>query len=363
MRLVALADARTAFLAKIEPVARSGMATAKAGGLVLAEDVAAPADFPAMSIALEAGYAIASRLSVGASAYLPNLLPQMPAFVEAGAALPAGCDAILDPQDVRETPGGAEIIAAIAPSRHVRQAAGDLAAGRAIVSAGARLLGSQIAVLRAAGLNEVPVRVPQVVLMAPKGSCASASLVMDFVAKAGADVSIAYVPESRLAGALASAGSADLALVAGWGGAAFRSAVDALAASGRLVARDLAVSPGAAMACGFIDADGRSTPLVLLPGRIEETLAAWLLLARPALDQLAGFPGPRPTTVLPLARKIASGPGMVDLALVKRQVDRWKPLGVGDISWAAIGEAEAWLAIPSESEGFAAGEIVEAEFL
>ena len=30
---------------------------------------------------------------------------------------------------------------------------------------------------------------------------------------------------------------------------------------------------------------------------------------------------------------------------------------------AAIAEADAWLAIPAESEGFASGEIVEAEFL
>src|SRR4051794_37062907 len=191
----------------------TSMATAKAGGLVLAEDVVAVVARPADALALDHGYAIASRVSVGASAYLPNLLAERPAFVEAGAALPAGCDAILDPQDMRETPGGAEIIAAIAPGRHVRQAGGDLAAGRAIVSAGARLTASQTAVLRGAGVTEVPVRLPSVVVMAPKGSSACASLVMDFVAKAGADVSIAYVPESRLAGALASTASADLALV------------------------------------------------------------------------------------------------------------------------------------------------------
>jgi molybdopterin biosynthesis enzyme len=363
VRLVPLAEARTAFLAKIEPVAMTSMATAKAGGLVLAEDVLAPANVPAEALALESGYAIASRASVGASSYLPNVLPEMPALLEAGATLPAGCDSILDPADVREIPAGAEIIASIPPGQHVRQAGGDLTVDRVIASAGTRLSGSQVAVLRAAGLTEVPVRVPNVVVVAPKGSCASAALVMDFVAKLGAEVSIAYVPEARLAGALPSTTSADLALVAGWSGPAFRSAADALGASGQLVARDVAVSPGAAMACGFIDPDARSTPVILLPGRIEETLAAWLLLARPALDQLAGFSAPRPTTVLPLARKISSAPGMVDVALLKRQADRWKPLGVGDISWAALAEADAWLAIPAESEGFAAGEIVEAEFL
>jgi molybdopterin molybdotransferase len=363
VRLVPLAEARTAFLAKIEPVATNSMATAKAGGLVIAADVLAPADVPAEALALERGYAIASRATVGASSYLPNLLATMPRALEPGAALPADTDCILDPDDLREAAAGAEIIVSVAPGSRVRQAGGDLTAGRVIVPAGARLGGAQIAVLRASGVTEVPVRVPSVVVVAPKGSCASAALVMDCVARAGAEVSIAYVPESRLASALPSVASADLALLAGWSGAPFRCAADALTTNGQLIARDLAVSPGCPIACGFVDANGDSTPVILLPGRIEETLAAWLLLARPALDQLAGFSAPRPTTVLPLARKISSGPGIVDLALLKRQADRWKPLGVGDISWAALAEADAWLAIPAESEGFAAGEIVEAEFL
>jgi molybdopterin biosynthesis enzyme len=287
----------------------------------------------------------------------------MPRLLEAGEAVPAGNDSILEAEDLREAAGGAEIAAAIAPGRYVRQTGGDLAAGRVIVPAGMRLSGSQVAVLRAAGLSEVPVRVPSVVVMGPKGSSASAALVMDLVAKAGADISIAYVPESRLADALGATASADLALVTGWSGAPFRSAVQSIMETGQLIARDFASNPGAATACGFIDPESRSTPILLLPGRLDETLAAWLLLARPCLDRLSGFSGGRASTALPLGRKIVSAPGMVDFALVKRQVDRWKPLGVGDISWAAVAEADAWLAIPAESEGYAAGEIVEAEFL
>jgi molybdopterin molybdotransferase len=363
VRLVPLAKARTAFLAEIAPVASTGMTTAKAGGLVLAGDVLAPADVPPQPLGLERGYAIVSRATVGASSYLPSLLASMPAFVEAGEALPPGSDAILDPEDVRETSGGAEIIAAVSPGRHVRGVGGDMAAGQVIVPAGTRLRGTHIAVLRAAGITEVPVRVPGVAIIAPQGSCASAALVMDWAAQAGADVNIAYVPQARVAGALRSAVTADLVLVAGWSGAGFRSAVCALSEAGRLIARDLALSPGAAMACGFALSAGKSAPAVLLPGRPEETLPAWLMLARPALDLLAGFTGARPSAALPLARKIASAPGMGDLALVKRQGDKWKPLAAGDISWAAVAEAEAWLAVPAESEGFAAGEIVEAEYL
>jgi molybdopterin biosynthesis enzyme len=102
---------------------------------------------------------------------------------------------------------------------------------------------------------------------------------------------------------------------------------------------------------------------VLLPGRLEDTLAAWLLLARPCLDCLTGLAAERPSAARPLARKIASASGMAELVLLKREADRWKPLAAGDISWAAMADADAWLAIPAQSEGFAAGEIVEAEFL
>src|SRR5947209_10664 len=195
------------------------MATAKAGGLVLAEDVRTAADLPPQPLALERGYAIAARATVGASAYLPALLPSMPALVEAGEALPSGSDAILDAEDVRQAPGGAEVLAVVPPGFRVRGRGGDIAAGQVIVPAGTRLRGTQIAVLRAAGITEVPVRVPGVVIVAPQGSCASAALVMDFAAEAGSDVNIAYIPPSRVSGALRSAAGADLVLVAGWSGA------------------------------------------------------------------------------------------------------------------------------------------------
>jgi molybdopterin biosynthesis enzyme len=362
VRLVPLAEARAAFLAKIAPAASTSMATAKGGGLVVAEDVLAPVNIPATALALERGYALASRATVGASSYLPAMLTIAPLLIEVGDALPAGTDAIADKDDVRETPAAAEVIAPVAPGRRARAAGGDFAAGKVMVSAGSRLQASQIAVLRAAGIKELPVRMPAVTILAPRGSCPAAALVMDMVAQASGDVQVAYVPETRLAGALGSAGSADLVLVAGWSGTAHHAAISSLAKSGRVVARDLAVAPGTTMACGYVGADGLA-PVVLLPGRLEETLAAWLMLARPALDRLAGFAGSRPSAALPLARKIASAPGMVDIALVRRQEGKWKPLAVGDISWTALARAEAWLAVPGESEGFASGEIVEAEFL
>jgi molybdopterin molybdotransferase len=364
VRLVPLVEIRAAFLAEIEPVAMAHVATGKAGKLVLAEDVLASADMPAKAIALKPGYAVASRSTGGASSYMPVGLPLMPILVEAGDALPAGTDAIADAEDVREAGGGVEILATIAPGRHVRRAADDLALGRIVVAAGTRLRPEQIAVLCAAGIGAVSVCTPAVMIMAPPGACASAAMLMDLSSQTGAQADIVCVPQPRLADTLCSLGTADLVLLAGWTGAAFAAAARALAETGNIIAQGLAALPGAAMGCGFVEAQGgRRVPAVLVPDRLEDTLAAWLLLARPCLDRLAGATPRCGSASLPLARKIASAPGMLDLALVRREGDMWKPLAVGDISWNAIAAAQAWLAIDVDSEGFAAGEIVEAEYL
>ncbi len=362
-RLIPLNESRAAFLSKIEPAASMSMATAKAGGLVLAEDVVAAADIPGQPIALQQGYAVSARASVGASAYLPAVLAEMPVSVAAGDALPSGADAIAEDEDVRTVGPGAEILAQVPPGRHVRAAGGDISASQVIASAGTQLTPAQIAILRGAGLHEIPVRMPGVNILAPPGTAAAPALIMDLASRASADVHMSYVPEARLPGALRSVSGADLILMAGWGGAAFRAAVQALEGAAAEVMQNFAAAPGSASACGLVAAPDRRLPAILLPGRLEETLAAWLLLARPCLDRLAGFIGTRPAAALPLARKIASAPGMADLALVTRREDKWKPLAVGDMSWGAIAAADAWLAVSAESEGFAAGEIVEAEFL
>ncbi len=63
---------------------------------------------------------------------------------------------------------------------------------------------------------------------------------------------------------------------------------------------------------------------------------------------------------LPLARKIASSVGVAEIALLAEEQGAWLPLAVGDLSLQAIVRADAWLLVPGDSEGFAAGERVDA---
>ena len=66
---------------------------------------------------------------------------------------------------------------------------------------------------------------------------------------------------------------------------------------------------------------------------------------------------------LPLARKIASSVGIAEIVLLERNDGAWMPLAVGDLSLETIARADAWLAVPGGSEGFAAGTPVDAYML
>jgi molybdopterin biosynthesis enzyme len=99
-----------------------------------------------------------------------------------------------------------------------------------------------------------------------------------------------------------------------------------------------------------------------LPGAPDQALAAWWTLALPALDRLSGREKRR-TTTLQLARKIASSVGIAEIVLLKKADDAWLPLATGDLSLEAIARADAWLAVPGASEGYAAGTPVDAYML
>jgi molybdopterin molybdotransferase len=178
---------------------------------------------------------------------------------------------------------------------------------------------------------------------------------------AGADV-VTLTATARDAGSIAAmidTSACDLLLVVGGSGVGSADAtVTALAGRGEVFAHGIALQPGRTSAVGRID----TTPVVVLPGAPDQAFAAWWTLAMPALDRLSGR-RPRKTLNLPLARKIASGVGVAEIALLKQINNAWMPLAAGDLSLDAIAGADGWLAISADSEGFAAGTPVDAHIL
>jgi molybdopterin biosynthesis enzyme len=316
---------------------------------------------PPRDVAAVDGYAFGARDLVGVSSYSPLPLTTSPVWVEAGEAMPDGCDCVLDSDSVDLSGPLPQVLAEAIPGQGVRRAGGDIAAGILVAEAGRRVLPRDLLMARAAGIARLKVRRPRLGVVNVPGGAVTADLIAESARAAGADV-VSSMAAGRDAESIAAAlgdGAYDLLLTVGGSGVGRTdAAVMALAARGEVFAYGIALQPGRTSAVGRVG----KTPVVVLPGAPDQALAAWCTLALPVLDRLSGR-RPRKTVNLPLARKIASGVGIAEIVLLERKQDLWATLAVGELSLEAIARAEAWLVVSGGSEGFAAGSPVDAYML
>jgi molybdopterin biosynthesis enzyme len=337
----------------------------QAEGRVLAEPIRSPAPVPAQATALRDGWAVAASDVVGATSYAPVPLAAPPTWVETGEPMPAGTDAVLPPDAVIDSRGHAEIVADAAPGENVRRAGADAARGVILRAAGERVRPSDIAVACAAGVNQVLVREARARILSLPGP-AALEITADFVARvaeaAGAaveQVGLQSRDVDTIAGAAMEAASDLVLIVGGTGLGRHDHAAAALAACGSLITHGIALRPGETSGCGVLG----TTPAILVPGRIEAALAATLMLVLPCLDHLMGATPRQPSLSGPLTRKVSSAVGLTEIVLLRGTGAGLEPLAAGDLTLAAIGTADGWLAVPPESEGFAAGETIRAFLL
>src|SRR5882757_197087 len=93
--LTPLETALAALLHGLEPLAPVALPLADALGCVAAEMPPLEA-YPPHAIAVADGWALRARDLVGASSYAPLPLARVPVWVEAGDAIPDGCDCVVD---------------------------------------------------------------------------------------------------------------------------------------------------------------------------------------------------------------------------------------------------------------------------
>jgi molybdopterin molybdotransferase len=358
--LTPLDAALAALLKGVEPVVPLELGLAEALRCIAADmpplDARPPRDIAAVD-----GYAFPARDLIGASSYSPLPLSSLPRWVEAGDAMPDGCDCVLDSDSVDVSGPIAQVVAEAVPGQGVRRAGADIAAGSLVVQAGRRVLPRDLLIARAAGIARLKVRRPRLRIVNIPGGTVTADLIAESARTAGAEI-VAFTAAGRGAASIAAAfdnTACDLLLVVGGSGVGRTdAAVTTLAARGEVLAHGIALQPGRTSAVGRV---GR-TPVVVLPGAPDQAFAAWWTLALPALDRLSGR-RPRKTLNLPLARKIASSVGIAEIVLLERKQGAWITLASSELSLDAIARAEAWLAVPGGSEGFAAGAAVDAYML
>jgi len=361
--LTPLDAALDALLRGLESVAPIALPLVEALGCVAAEILPLPAH-PSRDVAITDGWALRARDLVGASSYSPLPLSAPPVWVEAGEAMPAGCDCVIDADLLDQTGPIVQALAEAIPGQGVRRAGSEISGASALIVSGRRIRPLDLLIARAAGLAELNVRRPRLRLVnipAASGEAVTAQLIVESARAAGADVVCveAAARDTASIAAAADAGSCDLLITMGGTGVGGADAViAALARRGEVIAHGIAVQPGRTAAVGR----AAKVPVIALPGAPDQALATWWTLALPALDALSGLGSRQPVT-LPLARKIASTVGIAELALVEQFEGRWLPLAVGDLSLDAIARADAWLVVPGGAEGFAAGTPVDAYML
>jgi molybdopterin molybdotransferase len=358
--------ALAALLDRLEPAAPIELPLAQALGCVAAEMPPLEA-YPPCDIAAADGFAFWARDLVGASSYSPLPLATSLAWVEAGDAIPQGCDCVISADLVDQTGPVAQVLGEAIPGQGVRRAG--CASGSLVLAPGRRVGPLELGIARAAGWDHLKVRRPRLCLLnipAASGATATAQLISECARGAGADVacaeatgrdaaSIAKAIDTAMDAAI-DAGSCDwLVTIGGSGVGRTDAAVVALAQRGEVIAHGIALQPGRTAAVGGIE----KVPVIALPGAPDQALAAWWTLARPALDRLSARQ-PRQTLTLPLARKIASSVGIAEIVLLQKDAGTWMPLAVGEFSFDTLARADAYLAVADGSEGFAAGTPVDA---
>jgi molybdopterin biosynthesis enzyme len=332
-------------------------------GRLLAEDVVVPATLPAMALALRDGFAVSSEETADAGSYAPAPLGAPPVRVDAGDPLPSGTDAVASLDTIVDRGGRTEALTPVAAGDGVLLAGADMRTREVLRRAGERLRSIDCAVLSAAGIAQVSVREPCIQVVTarlPRDPFldAIATLVSRAISQGGAvlgrgETVVAAVapPDTDLATVLVDDRADAVIAIGGTGSGRYDASVQTLARVGRVEVHGVALLPGETSAFGLCG----SRPVLILPGRIDAALAAWLVLGRHLMARLAGRREPAPTIAGMLGRKVASSLGMTEVVPVQWRGETVEPIASGYLPLAALAQADGWILVPAESEGFPPG--------
>ena len=353
-RLTPLADVLRQIEARAAPAAPRNLEARAALGRVLAEDVVIKAPIPATALALRDGWAVQSDLTSDAGPYAPTPLASAKR-VEAGEPLPSGADAVVPFEAVTLRAGVAHVLGPISAGEGVLPTGGDAAAGAVLIEAGSRLSPLQVALLVSAGIKTVRVREPYLSLVRARPQ---ADVFLDAAVEWTAEVirsegggAVVHAAHGGLQDALNDSSVDAVVTIGGTGSGARDATVRTLADLGEVHVHGVALTPGETAA--FASVGGR--PVLALPGRPDAALAVWLVIGRCLLARLTGRTDAEPAMTTKLARKIASPLGLAEIVPVRMKDGTVEPIASGYLSLAVLAQADGWILVPPDSEGYPAG--------
>ena len=166
---IPFSDARRLILDQVQPLGVEQVQLLAAAGRILAEAVVASCDLPHYDVSAMDGFAVHAAdvrpgVPLKVTGYIPAGGRPTPAVtagcavkIMTGAALPAGCDAVVPVEETREADGRVEILAPVAGRQHIRFRGEDIAAGAAVLPTGTLIGPPAISLLASLGRIMVPV--------------------------------------------------------------------------------------------------------------------------------------------------------------------------------------------------------------
>src|SRR6266545_1167327 len=308
---------------------------------------------PGATIALRDGWAVASELTSDASGYAPVPVPAA-TRIDVGEPLPAGSDAIASLDVIVVRDGVAEVTAPVHPGEGVLPMGADADWRNWFRWGGKVHRAIDAAVLVAAGMPATDMCVPRVHIVRARDrrdAILEAAGVFTAAAVASAGGEVHKQSAGDLAAALADTEADAVIGIGGTGVGRNDDSVRVLAAAGRVEVHGVALSPGETAAFGMVG----SRPVLLVPGRLDAAIAIWLTLGRHLLGRLSGATEEPAATPAVLTRKHASPLGLTEVVPVRAAGGKAEPIASGYWPLQAIAQADGWVLVPADSEGYPAG--------
>jgi len=308
---------------------------------------------PPAAIALRDGFPVDAALVADAGPYAPVALPLTTRRIDVGEPMPGGTDAVLPFDAVTLRGDRAEAVAVVAAGEGVLPAGADATPFPPLRRAGESMRAVDIAVMAAAGIKDVNIRLPHIHIVwggEARSPMIRAALttVIRVTGEAGGWVTGESI---MLEPALGDPRTDAVIAVGGTGSGQRDAAVHTLARLGSVEAHGIAVSPGESAAFGFVGAK----PVLLIPGRLDAALSIWLLIGRYLVATLVGGKVADVPAMLPLKRKATSTIGLTELIPVGCVGGMAEPLASGYLSLQSLAHSDGWIVVPADREGFPAG--------
>lgn len=405
----------------VEPLPVETVPLEESGGRVCAEPIVAPEDLPGFNRSTVDGYAVHSGDTFGASDSAPALLnlagevrmgeaaPSLEwgscLYVPTGGMLPEGADAVVMLEYSEPLGDLIQILRPVSPGENVIARGEDFRKGDPVLEPGRIIRAQEMGALSALGIQQIPVytRARVVVLstgnelvpyetgVVPPGKVrdCNAPMLLELCRKKGAIPRyggiLADDPEVFRRALQEALEISDFVLLSGGssvGTRDFTAEILEELSGGRLLVEGVSIQPGKPLLLALC----QGKPVLGLPGHPVSALSSFLLFGTRILDRLQGRipPSYQPSVRAELALNIPSKPGRTDVVRVKLSPATEKTPGTEDKrteekgaekrenrGWRAIPlfgrsgilhtltEADGFVVVPPDREGFLEGETVE----